>query len=105
MSVNPTRCRHRVTRPYVPELPLRPVTYDAAFQEGGNNRWRLLLSASVKGKYRESGDENKSGLHDAGRPHINFVGSLLCIKPIECPNSWAITLRATLGKDIGSFCS
>ena len=45
--------------------------------------------------------DGKDDWHDAGLPHISKAGSLLWPRPIACPSSWAITLRGTLGSDIG----
>jgi len=53
----------------------------------------------LSGKYRGIEETKESGRHDAGRPHINIVGSLLWSRPIAWPNSWAMTSRATFGSE------
>src|SRR5215510_831718 len=61
----------------------------------------LLLSDAVTGKYRAVCEAKRGGRQGAGRPHISVDGSELWPRPIACPISCAITLRATLGSDSG----
>src|SRR5215469_9113097 len=57
----------------------------------------VAVSCVLSGKYLSVGDAKKSGRHEAGRPHISIVGSLLWRNPIAWPSSCAMTLRGTLG--------
>src|SRR5215470_12549260 len=61
----------------------------------------LLRSAAPNGKYLAVCEAKSPGRQGAGRPHISIAGSELWPRPIAWPSSCAITLRGTLGSDIG----
>jgi len=73
----------------------------AARQFGGYIRRRFPLSSSLNGKYFSTSEATRSGRQGAGRPHMSIVGSSLWGSPIACPNSCAMTLRATFGNVSG----
>src|SRR5689334_186975 len=71
------------------------------FQPAGYIAKSLLRSAPLNGKYFGVCDVKSAGRQSAGRPHISSAGLELWGRPIACPSSCAITLRMTLGNDVG----